>query len=80
MAFVGNSIRLLRVNKTLVRNIAMSAQRRAEEALDKLKDKNPYYEKYADKIAKLQQTSPEEFLERVDKVAHPIKEGKSQVR
>lgn len=58
----------------------MSAQRRAEEALDKLKEKNPYYEKYAEKIAKLQQTSPDEFLERVDKVANPIKEGKSQAR
>lgn len=58
----------------------MSAQRRAQEAVDKLKEKNPYYEKYADKIAKLQQTSPDEFLERVDKVVNPIKEGKSQNR
>lgn len=58
----------------------MSAQRRAQEALDKMKEKNPYFDKYADKIAKLQQTSPEEFLERVDKVANPIKDGKSQNR
>lgn len=58
----------------------MSAQRRAQEALEKIKEKNPYFDKYADKIAKLQQTSPEEFLERVDKVANPIKEGKSQAR
>lgn len=58
----------------------MSAQRRAQEALDKIKEKNPYFDKYADKIAKLQQTSPEEFLERVDKVTNPIKEGKSQAR
>lgn len=27
---------------------------------------NPYYEKYADRIAKLQKTSPEEFLKRVE--------------
>lgn len=58
----------------------MSAQLRAEEAIEKLKEKNPYFDKYADKIAKLQQTSPEEFLNRVDKVVHPIKEGKSQTR
>lgn len=58
----------------------MSASLRAEEALEKLKEKNPYYEKYAEKIAKLQQTSPDEFLERVDKVTNPIKDGKSQTR
>lgn len=58
----------------------MSAQRRAQEALEKIKEKNPYFDKYADKIAKLQQTSPEEFLARVDKVVNPIKEGKSQNR
>ena len=34
--------------------------------MDDLK-KNPYFEKYADKIAKLQQTSPEEFLDRLGK-------------
>ncbi|KAM7363518.1 ATP synthase mitochondrial F1 complex assembly factor 1 [Cochliomyia hominivorax] len=80
MACVRNTLRLLSVNKSIVRNITMSAQRRAQEALDKMKEKNPYYEKYADKIAKLQQTSPEEFLEKVDKVVNPIKEGKSQSR
>lgn len=58
----------------------MSAQRRAEEALEKIKEKNPYYDKYAEKISKLQQTSPEEFLEKVDKVMNPIKGGKSQAR
>lgn len=44
----------------------MSALLRAEKVLEELKEKNPYYEKYASKIAALQQTSPEEFLERVD--------------
>lgn len=58
----------------------MSAMRRAEEALDNMKEKNPYFDKYAEKIARLQQTSPEEFLERVDKVVNPIKDGKSQTR
>uniref|UniRef100_A0A1I8Q8D4 ATP synthase mitochondrial F1 complex assembly factor 1 n=1 Tax=Stomoxys calcitrans TaxID=35570 RepID=A0A1I8Q8D4_STOCA len=80
MACVRNTLKLLNTNRAIVRTIAMSAQRRAEEALEKMKDKNPYFEKYADKIAKLQKTSPEEFLERVDKVVNPIKEGKSQAR
>ena len=46
----------------------MAAQLRAEEAIDEMKKKNPYYEKYATKISKLQQTLPEEFLSRVDTV------------
>ncbi|XP_055680195.1 ATP synthase mitochondrial F1 complex assembly factor 1 [Lutzomyia longipalpis] len=50
----------------VVRGIAMSASNRAKEAVEKLKEKNPYYEKYAEKIAKLQKTSPEEFLSRLD--------------
>lgn len=36
-----------------------------EKAAEELKG-NPYYEKYANKIAALQQTSPEEFLSRVE--------------
>jgi len=36
----------------------------SEEQIEELK-KNPYYAKYADKIAKLQNTSPEEFLSRL---------------
>ncbi|XP_037948507.1 ATP synthase mitochondrial F1 complex assembly factor 1 [Teleopsis dalmanni] len=81
MACVRCSLRIFKVNNFLVaRSIAMSAQRRAEEKLEKLKDKNPYYEKYAQKLANLQQTSPEEFLERVGKVVEPIKGGKSQTR
>lgn len=46
----------------------MSAKLRAEEALEELKKKNPYFEKYASKIASLQQTSPDEFLNRIEKV------------
>ncbi|XP_036348062.1 ATP synthase mitochondrial F1 complex assembly factor 1-like [Rhagoletis pomonella] len=80
MACIRGCLNLLPVNIRATRNLSMSAMRRAQEALDKIKDKNPYFEKYADKIAKLQKTSPEEFLDRVDKVVHPIKEGKSQAR
>lgn len=36
-----------------------------EKAVEKLQQ-NPYYEKYADRIAKLQRTSPEEFMNRVE--------------
>lgn len=46
----------------------MSAQLRAEEALEKMKNKNPYFEKYGNKIAALQQTSPQEFLDRLESV------------
>lgn len=72
MAFaVRQSTKLLVANQILrvnSRNIKMSAQLRAEEAMEKLKKKNPYFEKYAGKISALQQTSPEEFLERLDSV------------
>ncbi|XP_011204042.2 ATP synthase mitochondrial F1 complex assembly factor 1 [Bactrocera dorsalis] len=80
MACSRSCLRLLSINNVLKRTISMSAMRRAEEALDKMKEKNPYFDKYAEKIARLQQTSPEEFLERVDKVANPIKDGRSQSR
>lgn len=74
-------VRVLMHNSPAVsRCIAMSATRRAEEAVEKLKEGNPYYSKYADKISKLQQTSAEEFLDRVERVVNPIKDGKSQAR
>ncbi|KAK4881998.1 hypothetical protein RN001_005317 [Aquatica leii] len=40
-------------------------QKNVEKATEQLKT-NPYYEKYATKIATLQQTSPEEFLSRIE--------------
>jgi len=42
-----------------------SVREKAESAAEELKN-NPYYEKYSHKIATLQQTSPEEFLSRVE--------------
>lgn len=54
--------------RNIDRRITMSAKLRAEEALEELKKKNPYYEKYSAKLAKLQQTSPEEFLNRIASV------------
>lgn len=43
----------------------MTSSIRAEKVVEELKN-NPYYEKYAQKIASLQQTSPEEFLSRIE--------------
>lgn len=50
------------------RSIKMSAQLRAEKAVEELKEKNPFYGKYASKIAALQKTAPNELLSRVDKI------------
>lgn len=44
----------------------MTSAARAEKAVEELKE-NPYFEKYAEKIAKLQKTSPEELLKRLEK-------------
>lgn len=46
------------------RFITMSASR-LEKEVEELKT-NPYYQKYADKIASLQKTSPDEFLSRIE--------------
>ncbi|GJQ68979.1 hypothetical protein Trydic_g6161 [Trypoxylus dichotomus] len=43
----------------------MSSTVRCDKVLEELQN-NPYFEKYADKIAKLQQTSPEELLSRFE--------------
>lgn len=61
-----NILRAIRTECVISRNFRMSAKLRAEEALEEMKKKNPYFEKYATKIAALQQTSPEEFLNRLD--------------
>lgn len=54
----------LQVNILQKRNIVMSAHR-MEKAVEDLKS-NPYFEKYSKKIATLQETSPEEFLSRIE--------------
>lgn len=59
------------------RGIAMSSTN-LEKAIEKL-ESNPYYDKYAQRIAELQRTSPEEFLQRVEKTsaaARPAVPGK----
>lgn len=44
--------------------LIMTTSTKLEKALENL-EKNPYYDKYAEKIAALQKTSPEEFLKKV---------------
>ncbi|CAH2040049.1 unnamed protein product, partial [Iphiclides podalirius] len=44
----------------------MTSPTKRNKVVDQLQ-KNPYFEKYADRIAALQKTSPEEFLERLEK-------------
>lgn len=67
-----NSLHLSSKNTQIYRGIAMSSvRRRTEEAVEELKSKNPYYEKYAAKLAALQQKAPEEFLEKVSNVVKP---------
>jgi len=49
----------------------------SKEQLDQLQ-KNEFYEKYADKIAKLQKTSPEEFLARLGAIEEGTKNTKHE--
>lgn len=74
-------LRVLPKNPQLFkRSFTMTSSQRAKEAIEKLKETNPYYSKYADKIAKAQLTSAEEFLDRIERVVNPIKDGKIQAR
>lgn len=70
LSLVRNRFIPLIATRTVNRQFRMSANLRAEaqEALEDLKKKNPYFEKYASKIANLQENSPEEFLNRVEVV------------
>lgn len=73
-----NTFRAIRVPSVLCnRNFRMTAKLRAEEALKELKQKNPYFDKYAAKIAALKQKSPEEFLNRLDSADKQINSKQS---
>ncbi|XP_055617317.1 ATP synthase mitochondrial F1 complex assembly factor 1 [Toxorhynchites rutilus septentrionalis] len=50
------------------RTFQMTARQRSEKALEQMKETNPYFEKYASKIAAAQQSSPEQFLARLESV------------
>merc|ERR1719168_46837 len=56
--------RLPTFKNAILRTVSTSQVRLEEEKMDDLQ-KNPYYSKYASKIAQLQKTSPEEFLNRL---------------
>lgn len=62
------ALRYIQYQSVFQRSITMSAKLRAEEAVEEMRKKNPYFEKYASKIAKLQQTSPDELLDRLKQV------------
>lgn len=65
---------LLICTQKLPKRFIMTASSRCQKVVEELKS-NPYYEKYASKIASLQETSPEEFLTRVEK--HEEEKSKS---
>lgn len=52
-------------SESLNRKFIMTSCSRVEKVLEKLQ-KNPFFDKYAEKIAKYQQTNPDEFLQRVE--------------
>nr|XP_012222808.1 PREDICTED: ATP synthase mitochondrial F1 complex assembly factor 1 [Linepithema humile] len=63
--------------RTSVERSIMTSRARLEKVLQEL-EKNPYYDKYAQKIAKLQQTSPDEFLQRVEQQETKVREKKEK--
>ena len=60
------ALRLLLQTRTILRprRLFHTSSIMSKEQIDEL-EKNPFYEKYAGKISKLQKTSPEEFLKRL---------------
>lgn len=64
MAVCLRQIRGFLLQKNTARSI-MTSSSKSQKALEKLQ-KNPYFDKYAERIAVLQKTSPEEFLRRVE--------------
>lgn len=65
-------LRVITVNQipavATFRSFRMTARQRSEKVLEQLKESNPYFGKYANKIAAVQQRSPEEFLAKLESV------------
>lgn len=65
-------LRVIAVNQipavATFRSFRMTARQRSEKVLEQLKESNPYFGKYANKIATIQQRSPEEFLAKLESV------------
>ncbi|CAD6208061.1 GSCOCG00010335001-RA-CDS [Cotesia congregata] len=64
-------------NNFFYKNIMTSSAVRAKKLLEGLKD-NPYFDKYAGAIAKLQQTNPDEFISRIEETEKKKRPSKSK--
>lgn len=73
-------LRVITVNQipavATFRSFRMTARQRSEKVLEQLKESNPYFGKYANKIAAVQQRSPEEFLAKLESVEKDKPKGK----
>jgi hypothetical protein len=58
-----------------LKKLIMTSRVRFEKVFEDLQA-NPYFSKYAHKISKLQQTNPEEFLQRIELKERTIKNKK----
>ena len=67
----------LALTGTQSRRGIMTNLTRMEKVLEHLKT-NPYFEKYAKNIARLQETSPEEFLSRIEEQEKKTKQFKGK--
>lgn len=61
-----------RLSKELTQKNIMTTPRKMQEVLEELKG-NPYFDKYAQKIAQIQKTSPDEFKNRVENLGKKVK-------
>ncbi|XP_012153502.2 methionyl-tRNA synthetase, mitochondrial isoform X2 [Megachile rotundata] len=64
--------------ESLNKKFIMTSCSRVEKVLEKLQ-KNPFFDKYAEKIAKYQQTNPDEFLQRVESQEEKLQKKKVTV-
>ncbi|XP_063978535.1 methionine--tRNA ligase, mitochondrial-like [Diachasmimorpha longicaudata] len=69
---------IIQVHKNQSRNI-MTTPARAKKLLESLKD-NPYFDKYAGAITRLQETNPEEFVSRIVDQQRKAEEKKEKAK
>lgn len=60
--------------------MSANMKEKAAEAVEKMKADNPYFEKYAQKIAKVQQAKPEELVTRLEKLEEKKKKAEPKAR
>lgn len=61
-----------RLNKHCTQKTIMTTPHNLQQVMDDLKN-NPYFDKYSNKIQKLQQSSPEEFTSKIEGIANKKK-------